>query len=841
MKFISVVLCLALSPIGMTRALAYEQATHAFITRTAIELSEQAVGAKLVKRLDLDTLLLLQERVDYFEMLSLSNTVAAIPRKAAEYERRIAKDFNVSVTTDPVSAWLLFGSVREDDNPSEDPPTPQDVSPGLRRPLNHFFDPAFNRPLTVDGLSLIDPDVHKNVDWAIGARNAFEDSNLPETPRSNSFTIFDAREAMFRALTLMTFDGADYKDIAANQDIGTRQQWRQAYWATAFRALGNVLHLNQDMAQPQHTRNEAHSGKGCLKGTTCLGGHTSVFEKYMNARAIGINSFKSGPPFGAPVPIANAPLTLANYPIPAFAGYSDYWSTAPGDASRPGLGLADYSNRGFFTAAKNFDSTEYALPTRDRTRYDVRKSVPVGWDGAPPSDTTAADVYYGEVRDDWLQTSDTNVPLTTYSLWNQFVTQRGLTPVYSLNRVNYDAMAERLLPRAVAYSAGLINFFFRGTLEIELPDEGVFAVADHAGDKGFTMLRANVKNSTPAFVDKSGGSMTQDMGDGQFFAVIRYHRDKKYAPALDTVVGVSPCTVPSAVINAANPAASTACREGVEEIVVSRPIYGKALAAGERSLLEFEFGDSPIPLGITDVVLQVVYRGSLGSEADAVAVGTVDISEPTYFAYHNATDYIHIGAHVYARGQVEADLSLLQQVQPQYCVDYRQSPARLVDGCLEPFAVDISVSFADIGNPIASVTALPARRFVRFAYLGLADEGFNPPVKSVARGLRVTVARHASRRKALIQQDGTCLPHDPLNVPPRHAQLSVIPPNTIVYRLGPFTALRGVNSWYATSCVSNGDDATPGTPDDRNSVMTSLTPDTEEVQPFALRIMAAYL
>ena len=73
--------------------------------------------------------------------------------------------------------------------------------------------------------------------------------------------------------------------------------------------------------------------------------------------------------------------------------------------------------------------------------------------------------------------------------------------MYSLNRLNYDAMASLLVPRAVAYSAGLINFFFRGRIDIELPDEGVFAAADHASGKGFTMLRAKIRNKTAAFFD----------------------------------------------------------------------------------------------------------------------------------------------------------------------------------------------------------------------------------------------------------------------------------------------------------------------------------------------------
>ena len=151
----------------------------------------------------------------------------------------------------------MYGAIREDDNPSEDPPTPQDISPGLLRPLNHFFDPIFNRPLTVPGLALLEGDVHTNLDWAIGAFDSFTDPNRPEPQRKNHFTVMDAREAMFRALTLLTYNGTGYPEIAKNVDIATRQQWRQAYWATTFRALGHVLHLNQDMAQPQHTTKRA--------------------------------------------------------------------------------------------------------------------------------------------------------------------------------------------------------------------------------------------------------------------------------------------------------------------------------------------------------------------------------------------------------------------------------------------------------------------------------------------------------------------------------------------------------------------------------------------------------
>jgi len=830
-------------------AIAYEQATHAWITRESTKQTEigyrvDGSPAQLTRTLGLDVYLPFGPDAEYFEFIRLSSGIFTRSRKAQHYEIDIASAFDIEDSDDPFVARLLYGAIREDDNPTEDPPTPQDVAPGLRRPLHHFYDPAFNRPLTYPGLGLLDPDVHTNPDWAIGSRNSFADPNTPEPLRRNSFSIFDAREAMFRALTLQAYDGADYTDLSPGADIATRQRLRRAYWATAFRALGDVLHLNQDMAQPQHTRNEPHSGAFCPTDQICAAGHTSIYEKYINARALLQNGFNSGAPSNVPVQIPIKPLNITPYPVPAFAKYTDYWSTAPGSASSRGMGLADYSNRGFFTPAHNLGASEFAFPSNNPSSYVIRSFVPAHWDGSTPNDTTPAHVYYGGVPDGWQQTSTPDVPLTAYSLWDQFIIAQSLEPSYSLNRLHYDAMADLLLPRAVAYSAGLINFFFRGRLDITLPDEGVFALADHATDDGFTMLRAKVKNATSTFATAQGGAQTQDMSGGQFFAVIRYHRDRQYKHSLDTVVGIAPCIDPLVVVNAANPDAPTQCRDGVEQIVVSRPIYGTSIGANAEQLLEFEFGDSPIPFDMTDVVLQVVYRGELGSEADAVAVGTLDLSEPTYFTYQNASDYIHLGEHVYTRGQVESNLALLAMVQPQYCVDYRVSPPRLVDGCLEGFPLDLTVSFSDLAKPVAKVVGLPNRRFMRFVYLTVADEDdedSGPAVKRAVKSVSIAVRRHGDVGKALLGQDGTCLPHDPFDIPPRHSQVSVVTRGQLISRVEPMHTLRGVNGWYNTSCVVNGDNAIPGTGDDRVAVMTPLTPKTEEVEPYAVTIMPEYL
>ena len=826
---------------------AYDQATHGLLTRQAYATSQLGSvpddGApSLTVHLGLNGYLPFGDVDRYFELITTAFGTSVYQRHSQPYELKILGALHVDLVNDPALTWTIFGAVREDDNPNEDPPTPQDIQPGLKRPLQHFFDPYFDRGLTAVGLSELDIDVQRNPDWALGTRYSFTDPNRTAIPRRNGFSVVDAREAMFRALTLMTKADGAYADIAPGEDDATRQQQRQAYWATAFRALGDVLHLNQDMAQPQHTRNEPHSGKGCLFGV-CLGGHTSVYERYINARALQADTFKAESASSAPIRITISPLSIAPYPTPTFARYADYWSTAQGSLSASGKGLADYSNRGFFTAQNNLGSTEYPLPVSNILAYNVKIVAPTRWDGSSPSDPAPSYVVYGAVPDKLLDTPATDVPLTSFGLWDQFLTSTSNRPRYTLNRVNYDAMANLLLPRAVAYSAGLINFFFRGRIDIGLPDEGVYALSDHAGDEGFKTLRAKVRNVTPAFTSVDGMARSQDMNGGDLFAIVRYHRDLAYAKSLDTIVGVAPCAAVLSVIVETDPGASTDCRDGVETITVSQPIIGVNLPSGSERLAEFKFIDAPIPLDATDVSLQVVYRGSLGSESDAVVVGTIDLSEPTYFTYQNATDYVRLGQAVHTRAAIDADPALLALVEPQTCVDYRQSPPHLRSDCLTPFTLDLDVSFGDLASPAARVSGLPPRRFVRLAYLGSAepDSGLVVANKKSAASVRVAARRHEESQKALLYQTGTCVPHDPFDIPPRRSQLEMVSAAAFMYHLDQLRPLRGINGWYSAACVYYGDLSAPGAPDDRAEAMAPLTPMSDEVIPYPLTIMPAYL
>ena len=296
----------------------------------------------------------------------------------SHYEKKIlgALDSRTHQRSQPL-IWTMFGAIREDDNPNEDPPTPQDIQPGMSVLCTTSSIPTSIGPDRF-GSGHVDIDVQKNPDWAIGTATA-----------SPTRTCGDSAPQWLQCRRRTRGDvpcpdpedqgGRRYVDIAESKDDATRQQWRQAYWATAFRALGDVLHLNQDMAQPQHTRNEPHSGKGCLFGV-CLGGHTSVYERYINARALQTDHFQAESASSTPIRTTISPLSIAAYPTPTFARYADYWSTAQGSAERERQGPCRLQQPGLLHRAKQpgLDGIPVAGEQYPRLRRQDRRAHALG-------------------------------------------------------------------------------------------------------------------------------------------------------------------------------------------------------------------------------------------------------------------------------------------------------------------------------------------------------------------------------------------------------------------------------------------------------------------------------
>lgn len=588
----------------------------------------------------------------------------------------------------------MRGAIREDDyigrkapNPKDDPYNSNDLILD-NRPLHHFYDPRNNRPLTI-GISL----GRKAPDWAIGAKDVFADENDADTFRRNHFTVFDARESLYRALTGRDRNGSAAIGADGGKPVtaADKEAVRKAYWATTFRALGDLVHLIQDMAQPQHTRNDAHAGSDDYATSPGPLGHKSYYEEYIDGRARG-----------GTVVVSNGsrkalkPLIYNSYPIPAFNDYASYFSV---QHKQPDVnvrtGLADYSNRGFFTVGKNLGQGDYDLPSNSIASYSPQPVV-------VDSQGNTVDVLYGSVSDALTGTTDNNVPLTTWGVWNEPLKtyNPGGTETFTLIQENYDAMADLLIPRAVAYSAGLINHFFRGRLEIAPPDEGVYGIIDHAVtngvNDGFTKVKLKLRNATP---DINDGQMTypQDMVAGTLVAVVKFHRNGCYQPDLSGEPGVTGCDL-------------TANRTKAEEIVVSESVAVPGLSSTQLQDFSFNFSSNPIPINATDLYLQVVYRGGLGVETDAVVVATRDISEPTYISLTNDTDYYLLDGIFYPPQTVLDTPALFSRIDNDR--DGKYNP--VIDVNIDPIPLAYSFNF---GGPTLGTVSIPPARFSRFAIL----------------------------------------------------------------------------------------------------------------------------
>ena len=717
------------------RSDAYELGTHARITRTAVRTSPDLLS---VLQLDLglagagSTLL-----GNYFFDLREGPSLPAITRRTFPFESEESRmpgplvlnagEWNHFDATRDVTGWLLRGTIREDDGSRLLTDNPHDVD-DFNRFCNHFYDPKFNTRF--NSVLCAGDDVAPSPAWAAGVHASVTGAiNRPlalsptDRLRKNHYSLQDAREAMWRALTLKQFrvegsavvtdpspdgvgvslrdlpepteqlglaEGSDERANFSGEIVTARRQYRDAYWATTFFALGSLLHLNQDMAQPQHTRIEAHPF-----------GPRGDYERYAEMRAksdeIG-DSFRSLAD-GLLSPVPARPLSYSNADsryVPALPNFSDFWSTAAtGDVKR-GSGLGDHSNSRFFSQGHNLGQGRYSSPSNNPADY-----VAVERPGASGEKHR---YLVGAVTDPWSQ-SVNNILMTRLAPNAEFRARRGLTTSanvanrldYMLDSRVYDDYLSLLIPTAVRYSQGLLKWFFRGRLAITAPDEELYGLVDHAAEHsaalghGFSKLKAKV-------ADASAGA--DSVGQGYLVGVARFHR--------------STCADLMATINAEQ---AYACRSSDEEITVSKPIVVSGLARSPTQYT-FEF-PAKIPISATDLKFQVVFRGQLGDEPDAVIVGGKDLYEPTFFTLRSDRDYISVGENVYRRDDLEAQgMAGLLRVVPQSCVIYsRDQPPRLSSSC---FRDDTDTSMViQVGTRPAQieVRGLPLRQYSRIAYL----------------------------------------------------------------------------------------------------------------------------
>jgi hypothetical protein len=648
-------------------AQSYDLRTHAQITQRAYDASVMA-SSDLYTRLGLKSLKPVGTNEyglekKYYDFERYTAPTAQGERIGFPFDLGLENVADAALTS--TRTWLMRGAVREDDGSAfinkyaasaRYGPDPQDDPFGaINRFCYHFYDPLYDRGLTPNSLNVNDAialagcgaSAEKLVNWAIGTNDAFATAVQPASTYRNHFTVFAAREAMWRALTLtMKQQSGGYTPLLySSATPAERETESRKYWTTVFRILGDTLHLIQDSAQPQHTRNEGHGV-----------GHAAEYERFIDARANGDSEFSYDDAVtgsGKSSTQLKALVFDPPYPVPTLPSFTDYWTTERGSAPRTssttvGRGIADYSSRGFLTPGSGLGNSNYPSPSPNRANYAIVSETPATADDCGflrPYQGNAPSVSWNYAKisvPDNVAGTSAPIRMQTVGFLDKYLQSRlSITRHYGFNECTWNDRAALLLPRAVAYSAGVINHFFRGKMEIKLPPEGVYAIIDHGDDLnnckdtcGFKKIKAKLKNTTPDIIASgTSTSYPQNMVNGEMVAIAKFHRNNCYRPDLRgeyvRAFGVN-TGINQAEITFSN--SWQDCRTVKEESIVSKATSGVNLAAGTENSYSFDF-DKPIPINATDLFLQIVFRGKLGDDEDAVAVQTLDISEPNYVVF----------------------------------------------------------------------------------------------------------------------------------------------------------------------------------------------------------------
>lgn len=421
-----------------------------------------------------------------------------------------------------------------------------------RRALNHFHNPL-REPWDDAGLrtfSLFGVPLIRGQSSALWQQNPAQDTTFIYSPGSlqaggGNWSWKDARARYLAALT-----------------SGTKEERERAF-AQMFLTLGHLTHLIQDASVPAHTRNDPHllyEGyeawvEAVRRGGPGPGGQArrALFLGLLNRDPVlPTLSFSASTGHSqAPVPIAR--LLDAN----SFEGLNV-------DALQgTSQGLAEYTNGNFMSDDTIFRDFQLPRPESLGASFEepegrgVRQYFPKDRDGEPVRHFVAV------------------------GTWAELLQSRGRPERNDIltDRV-YQDYAELLVPRAVGYSAGLLDYFFRGKLDFYLhPD------------------RNDPAQVNLVFWNNSAETMTGS------FTLYTENKEGRRVP------------VPGA---------------SVEGITLS----GTETPDGEDS---YEITFTPDP-GVKLGGLTLVFSGTLGAEEGAVA-GKVQPWEPILFAVQELAEF----------------------------------------------------------------------------------------------------------------------------------------------------------------------------------------------------------
>ena len=369
------------------------------------------------------------------------------------HTRTIGGSATPTDVSDSTIGWLAQGAVDEDGfSLATDP-----------RFTNHFYNPIGGVHQLTDGINPWAPFYGTPSDSYIWATNGSGEKgpNLETWPLARSYA--------YTALT------------AANATS------RQEALAHTFYALGKIIHLVQDLTQPDHARNDAHP-ISVWRWIENYG-----FDAISNLGAATHNQLKANLDAATPL----------NWRDAGFTKLKDFWTRgyytgedstaldddASGDITKT-LGMAEFSNGNFLGEDATYPEWLNSLLSNKRFPFPnlastTNGTLPVTVSGAP--DAIAAAQIGPMLGQDgsiignglYLQKVKDGIPVTFHSavLYSNLHTRNYDGPFQTLAVQSHPTVQEVqvlknyheiLLPKAVSYSAALLDYFFRGKLDVSV-------------------------------------------------------------------------------------------------------------------------------------------------------------------------------------------------------------------------------------------------------------------------------------------------------------------------------------------------------------------------------------
>ncbi len=330
-----------------------------------------------------------------------------------------------------VFEWIREGGKREDDVGG-----PGGLLLGESRFFRHFHDPLYQAdgsgrgPWDQAGLRFLGQH-ESSIRWM---QRLNQDA---QAARTGNFSWQNARQHFLAALT------------------NAPPEEREEAFALTFRALGQIMHLPVDASGPEHVRDDEHP----------LGFFYGNYEHWVQTQhglpgspeeQNFINTFLLNP-FAFDTSILQQPTNDSQAPVPVarLIDTDTYQGTDPNVTLGTAIGIAEFANANFIS--DDTGDGQYPFP-------DVNALQPSEHQ-APKSPLIRA--YYKKGPGDGLPVD----PVLADCVLDELAVAESL----SVSRIGtctdenvWAQIASNMLPRAVGYARGVLDYFFRGRLDLAI-------------------------------------------------------------------------------------------------------------------------------------------------------------------------------------------------------------------------------------------------------------------------------------------------------------------------------------------------------------------------------------